>query len=295
MSGIGITAARTRQVVTSDGARIAVFEFDPPQADPDLPVLVLAHGWTLSHETWLPVVADLQRRLGIRVVAYDQPGHGRSRLGDGPAEVRDLGHVLQCVLDAAVPTGRIVLAGHSMGGMTVMAWGGLYPDEVASRLAGVALVATAPNLSQRKAIRGEAMAMRVLTRIPGPVPRIPGLSAQMVRNTFGPNPDPEHVAAAGRIMRRTSARTTGLYFGALNRLDEDASLAAFASVPTHVVAGRRDRLISHRWVREYHATMPWAHLTMIEGVGHMPMYEATGEVADVLAGLLTGEQLPGNV
>ena len=44
MSGTGITAARTRQVVTSDGARIAVFEFDPPQADPDLPVVFLGMG-----------------------------------------------------------------------------------------------------------------------------------------------------------------------------------------------------------------------------------------------------------
>ena len=103
--------------------------------------MVLAHGWTLTHASWLPVVEPLVA-AGVRVVTYDQRGHGESSPLRGETSVRMLGDDLAAVLDVVAPHGPVVLGGHSMGGMTVMAYAGLHPDDFRSRVVGVVLVST---------------------------------------------------------------------------------------------------------------------------------------------------------
>ena len=77
-------------------------------------------------------------------VYWDQRSHGRSergrdQLAGEPATIDQLGRDLKAVLDAAAPEGPVVLVGHSMGGMTVMALADQYPELVRERVAGVAL------------------------------------------------------------------------------------------------------------------------------------------------------------
>ena len=110
--------------------------------------VVLAHGWTLTHESWLPVVELLRARFGVRVVAFDQPGHGRSTPESRTPTVHELGEVLHRVLTALAPTGPLVLAGHSMGGMTIMAWAADHADELAARVRGVVFVATSAKVGR---------------------------------------------------------------------------------------------------------------------------------------------------
>ena len=63
---------------TDDGALLHAV-VDGPE---DAPVtLVLAHGWTLAQASWDDVAALLDAARGageLRVVRYDQRGHGRS-------------------------------------------------------------------------------------------------------------------------------------------------------------------------------------------------------------------------
>ncbi len=109
----------------------------------DAPVtVVLVHGWTLDATTWGPVAALLARR-GARVVRHDHRGHGRSSAVD-PATMtlEQLADDLAAVVAETAPDGPLVLAGHSMGGMTLMALAERHPDVVA-RAKGIALVATA--------------------------------------------------------------------------------------------------------------------------------------------------------
>ena len=110
--------------------------------------VVLAHGWTLSHASWLPVVELLRSRYGVRVVAFDQPGHGLSAAESRAPTVHELGEVLHRVLTAVAPSGPLVLAGHSMGGMTIMAWAADHADELADRVRGVVFVATSAKVGE---------------------------------------------------------------------------------------------------------------------------------------------------
>src|ERR1700755_761366 len=100
-----------------DGCRLRVETHGPA----DAPVtVVLLHGWCLDRRTWHHQIAAL-RGLGCRVVAFDARGHGGSSSTTLASATLDrLGDDLAEVVKRYAPTGPIVLAGHSMGGMAIM-------------------------------------------------------------------------------------------------------------------------------------------------------------------------------
>src|SRR5258705_9187178 len=103
---------REVKVTTADGAVIAVTDL----GDVDDPVVVLAHGWTNAREVWAPVARRLVAN-GRRVVLYDQRGHGASTVGADGHRIDALADDLRAILDA-LDLHDVVVAGHSMGGMT---------------------------------------------------------------------------------------------------------------------------------------------------------------------------------
>src|SRR3954447_9115751 len=141
-------ADRSAVVQTDDGVLLSVEEIGPR----DAPLtVVFVHGYTLSIASWTfqrrTLGAELATANGhrpdVRLVFYDQRGHGSS--GRGPAEhatVEQLARDLAAVLEARVPRGPVVLVGHSMGGMTIMGLAAVAPELFGSRIVGVALVST---------------------------------------------------------------------------------------------------------------------------------------------------------
>lgn len=124
-----------------DGVRLHADEY----GESDAPVTVLLlHGWTLDRQIWHRQVTGLTAAgLAVRIVAYDARGHGRS----GPARrdtctLAQLGDDLAEVVRAVARTGPVVLAGHSLGGMTIMEYAHRHPREFARRIAGLVLVST---------------------------------------------------------------------------------------------------------------------------------------------------------
>jgi pimeloyl-ACP methyl ester carboxylesterase len=128
----------SRTVTTDDGVPLHV-EVD---GRADAPVtVVFSHGFTARLAEW-----ELQRRAlrhRARLVFWDQRGHGRSGWTPLPrATIDRTGRDLGQVLDATTPTGPVVLAGHSMGGMSIMALARQRPDLFGPRVVGVFLLAT---------------------------------------------------------------------------------------------------------------------------------------------------------
>src|SRR5690242_1840457 len=127
------------QVRSADGTRLNIESFGPD----DGPTVLLAHGWTCSITFWTKQVDDLVRN-GIRVIAYDQRGHGSS----GPAG--PAGHTpqalpddLSAVVDSARVRGRkVILGGHSMGAMTLIAFGARHPEQLRQRVSAALLAST---------------------------------------------------------------------------------------------------------------------------------------------------------
>ncbi|WP_421729178.1 alpha/beta fold hydrolase [Brevundimonas sp.] len=101
--------------------------------------LVLTHGWGLDSTIW----DYASRALGIRhpLVIWDLPGLGRSKVKPTgvtlPAFAEDLRRVVISSGD-----GRVVLVGHSIGGMTIQTLVRDHPDFVRDRVSGVVLINT---------------------------------------------------------------------------------------------------------------------------------------------------------
>ena len=70
-----------------------------------------------------------------------------------PVTIDQLGRDLKAVIDAAAPEGPLVLVGHSMGGMTVMALADQYPELIRDRVVGVAFVGTSCGRARRGQLR----------------------------------------------------------------------------------------------------------------------------------------------
>src|SRR3712207_1693536 len=136
----------SRTVTTDDGVPLHV-EVDGDQTAPL--TVVFSHGFTARLAEW-----ELQRRAlrnRARLVFWDQRGHGRS--GWTPltkATIDRTGRDLGEVLDATTPTGPVVLAGHSMGGMSIMALARQRPDLFGGRVVGVLLLATSARSEERR-------------------------------------------------------------------------------------------------------------------------------------------------
>lgn len=94
--------------------------------EPDAPPMVLLHGLTASGANWAPVAPVLASRY--RVYAPDQRGHGTS---DWPGEYSFDALVADVLgfLDA-LGLARVVLVGHSMGGVVAHLFAGRHPERV---------------------------------------------------------------------------------------------------------------------------------------------------------------------
>src|SRR6266481_1967736 len=140
---LGQLRGRPVEVIADDGVRLHAEVFGPE----DAPVtIVFCHGYTLSQEIWHYQQRDLAD--DYRLVLWDQRSHGRSGRSDpARASIDQLGADLAAVLAATVPAGQpVVLVGHSMGGMTIMALAAQPPILFGSQVVGVVLISTAAYL-----------------------------------------------------------------------------------------------------------------------------------------------------
>src|ERR1700738_2095989 len=130
---------RVLPVRSKDGIRLHAEVFGPEDGYP----IVLAHGITCAIRVWAYQIADLAH--DYRVIAFDHRGHGRSGVPRrGGYSLKNLASDLDCVLDATLaPPERALIAGHSMGGMTIQAWSERYGHKVSRRADAVALINTA--------------------------------------------------------------------------------------------------------------------------------------------------------
>jgi pimeloyl-ACP methyl ester carboxylesterase len=266
---------------------------------------VLAHGWTEAIQYWIYVIRALADR-GFRVVAYDQRGHGDSAPArDGNYEIPRFGEDLEAVLAACVPEGRrAVVAGHSLGAMSIAAWADQH--DVESRVRAAALLNTGV---------GDLIAEHLILPLPGiaqalnsviarhgflgskaPLPRFSTpLSYAAVRYiAFGPDASPAQVAFFERMLVTCPPQVRADIGIAMSEMDLHDALPKL-TVPTIVIAGADDKLTPPSHARRIAEMLPQLRrLTVLENTGHMSPLERPDVVIDALAELasLTAERVP---
>ena len=288
------------EVHLPDGVRLHVEASGPADAEV---TAILLHGWTLDGRSWHRQRAALDEALGsaVRVVAYDARGHGRSSCMPLPtATLAQLGDDLAAVVDAVAPTGRVVLIGHSMGGMTIMEYAHRHAAHFTERVAGLAFVSTTAEghthtvygLSPRIArlIRlAETTGAGVLARCGSwrpPRALLRALRPSIRWLLFGDRCDPADIRLVTSAVARASLRSIGGFrasIGAQHRLE---TLADLAHLPAAALVGDRDRLTPPPCAESIAAALPATELTVCPGAGHMLMMERPDEVNAALLGVL---------
>ena len=282
---------RENTITTDDGVSLVVREIGPP----DAPLtVVFAHGFCLRMAAWGPQLTRLERLWGntVRLVAYDQRGHGRSGRAD-PASctISQLGRDLQSVITTVAPSGPIVLVGHSMGGMTVLSHAEQFPHIIGTRVIGAALIATAAEGLRRSGlfpqVNGPVLAALRLGI--GIAPRAANVAkvaaatavtvaAQRRIGGFRIGLDPS-VAMFGS----TSIDTIRAFLESLEAHDETAALPLLGTVPSVVVCGETDMVTPIRNSEEIAAAMPRAEFVRVAGAGHMIQFEHPRLVTEAIA------------
>lgn len=263
--------------------------------------VVFVHGYCLDQGTF-----HFQRRaltesdLPVRGVFYDQPGHGRS--GELPVaeyDIDSLSDTLDAVVRRVVPHGPIILVGHSMGAMTIMAYSRRHPEFFAKRVAGVALLSTsAGGLDQvsfgapRALARTRRLLLPVFSRAvamtPGAIDRVRRIGADLawlLTRRYGfaiPNPSPSLVSYVEKMNTETPIKTVIGFTKALLEHDEHASLRAFADVPVFISAGYDDQFTPASHSVQLAEALPHARLLMIPEAGHVALLEKPEEVSPAL-------------
>ncbi|HEY9497208.1 MAG TPA: alpha/beta hydrolase [Intrasporangium sp.] len=299
-----ITPDEDRMVLTKDGVALHVeIDLPAPEAaaaaakgltsgdDPArLPTIVLSHGYCLSLRSWV-----YQRRAlkaaGYRVVSWDHRGHGQSGRGDPTSYVMDqLGDDLKQVIDEVAPTGHLILAGHSMGGMSMLALGERHPDFVRERVAGAAFIGTSAGglilaNGGRSATFGRLLLERLGPSVLGPLGDRPELMLRLRRlgrdleellveqNSFA-SPVPRSVVRhTADMLMTTPPDVIRDFLLIFDGFDKRPALAEFKDTVTLVFNGKQDVLTPPEHSELIVEGIPGAEHIVVNDAGHIIMLE----------------------
>jgi len=247
----------------------------------DAPPLLLLHGVGADKDNWTRVAALLTLRY--RVYAVDLPGFGES---SKPAEagyrVEDqVGYV--AAIAQTLKLERFDLGGNSMGGWISAAYAIAHPEQVKSLwLLDPGGVSSAKDSE-----------MITMIKAGQPVPLFAQTPEDFSRLTHFVMAQPPFIPAPVlAVLARRQAQNYALNLSIFKQLREDsapldaqlAALPAPLATPTLITWGEQDRVLHVSGAEILHKLLPNSSVSILPGVGHLPMLEApTASVQPYLA------------
>ncbi|APR80996.1 hydrolase, putative [Minicystis rosea] len=255
-----LPAPKSIQVKTPDGVSIAVQEWGNPEGAE----ILFIHGLSQSHLSWArQITSDLAKQH--RIVTYDLRGHGAS---GKPTETkyyeegRRWGDELEAVIHGA-GLKRPVLVGWSLGGVVITNYLHAHGDR---GIGGVVFVDAVTRLDPTLLGTPRPLASADLsTRL--------GAMRGFLRDCFAVPPPPEQF----ETMLAYNAIVPIEVHAAIGHVSlegADDALRAL-SVPALVIQGAEDRLLKRAMATRTTSLVRGARLSVYEGVGHAPFYEAS--------------------
>lgn len=288
---------RATEVRADDGVGLAVRQ----TGSPDAPLtLLFVHGFSNRMTSFHLQRTGLADRWGstVRMAFVDIRGHGRSGVPTtASCTIEQLGRDVGAVVDAIAPHGRVVLIGHSMGGMAVLSAARQRPDLFRGRVAGVGILSsTAAGLAvsglgrnlRNPLIGGFALATRSTpklvehSRVAAKTLIWPILHAASFRTPVSPS----LVAFTNAMIDQTPVATIGSFLKALKLHDESATLPVLADVPALVLSGTGDMIVPFAGAAALAAELPLAEFVQVSGAGHMVHLEFPDVVNDAVERLV---------
>lgn len=290
-------------VFSEDGVPLQVETVGPDDASL---TVVFCHGYTLTSGSWHYQRAEFAPLTGrsLRLVFYDQRGHGGSGWGSPErATIDQIADDLARILDERVPTGRVVLVGHSMGGMAIVGLAEHRPELFGPRIVGAALLSTSTgNLASvgfgvPQAITGLSTAvLPLVARLARQRPQVAERTRRLGKDVAfmatkrmsfsGREVTPGLASYVDRMIASTPADVIGAFFPALSGMDKSGVLAPLEQVAALIMCGDSDRVTPKGHSELLVEQLPDAKLVIVPDAGHLALMERPEAVNEHLRAFL---------
>jgi pimeloyl-ACP methyl ester carboxylesterase len=271
------------RITTADGTEIFVQDWGSG------PPVVLIHGWPLNADMWEYQVPALLE-AGMRVVAYDRRGFGRSSQPGTGYEYDTLADDLRAVIEGLRLDGAAIV-GFSMGGGEVARYMSRHGGAGVSR--AVLMSAVTPSLAQSAANPEGVPRAEVEKILDGLAKDRPHFLAAFGKQFFGAGPlsfsiSSEMLQWTLMLALQGSSLATRRCVTAFAETDFGADMAAFR-VPTLVMHGDGDAIVPIGATGRRAARMiAGARLVEYPGASHAVFYTERERVNADLVGFLRG-------
>ncbi|MGH3520706.1 MAG: alpha/beta fold hydrolase [Haloechinothrix sp.] len=305
----------TEHVTLTDGTRLHLERGGEPGADV---TVVFAHGYALDHRCWHALTGDLPAAVErpVQVISYDQRGHGKSgRATAETATVERLGDDLAELIEQVAPSGVVIVVGHGMGGLAVLALSERHPAmfEPAGlgRVAGLVLLSTGAGELAAEARAATGLAVDSSSVRPSAISKLmwdlesvlgsklvdlvtdrahKAVVTAMRWSMFGEAPRPDDVVQTLRMIRHHWPETMALFRPGLDEYVRTAELVVPEGTPVTAMVGERDRLVPPERATALVAGVAGATAIVLPDVGHMLPLESPAQVLPRIVAMVHGAQ-----
>lgn len=257
----------------------------------DCPALILLHGSNASLHTWAPLIAELSGEY--RIITLDLPGHGltgRHPRDDYSAE--GMFEALDAVAGAA-GLDHFYLGGNSMGGWISWRYALAHPERVDGL---IMLDAAGAPLREGETAPTPPIGF-MLMRNPVFAPVIEQITPRdVIKKTLLGSISNKAIVNDAMIDRYWELNRFPGYRRATairarrDLVDPHADRLGEITQPTLVLWGREDALIPVSAAQTFDERIPNAEIVILDGVGHLPMEEASQATANAIRRFLEARQ-----
>ena len=246
--------------------------------------MLLLHPFMMSQNVWKKVAPQIADTGRYEVFAPTMAGHNGGPKGRWKLDSGTLADHIERQLDALGWTTAHVV-GNSLGGWVA------FELERRGRARTITAIAPAGGWHQWSPLKFEIVGkflagapLYVLVKLLGP--RVLSLPFSRYLAHFPISASPETLPEGDLLDIIDDVQHCPAYYQLLMKSLVAPGLMELADtrIPTHLVICEKDRVLPHpRYTRHFHTHIPEiTQITELDGVGHIPMFEAPDRVADVI-------------
>lgn len=263
------------------------YEVEPSEPAKEPVTIVFVHGFTLAGESWYRQFNALRKsHPEARLLTMDLRGHGQT--GAVPASlctVEGAAADALAVIAERAAAGKLIVVGHSLGGLIALHMVRAAEESIRRRIAGVVLISTsidklaAQGVPQILASPVADAARNAIESSPKEIRKFREAIASLMAPSlavavFARRTDYEIIEFHAAMINETPLETFVGYLDDLQDHDEFAAGPYLEGLPGAVLVGTKDDVTPRKQADLIMEKWPDAELVEVDGAGHMLPLEA---------------------